>query len=59
MKCFSPFILDYECQALLYEALYRITCNENRDYWASIWFVDETARNMFVTLDPQKFELVL
>ena len=45
--------------ALLYESLYRITCDENREYWANIWFTDPTTKNMFLTLDPLKFELVL
>lgn len=59
LNLFSHLILDYVTQSSIFEALARISDDENKPKWIQSWFDDdEKAKSMFLNWNLDNFEEV-
>ncbi|XP_076329954.1 uncharacterized protein LOC143235602 [Tachypleus tridentatus] len=48
---------DYETQAVILEAVFRLSNPSDRKYWAEKWFQSDQLREHFINFKPDNFEL--
>ncbi|XP_076349980.1 uncharacterized protein LOC143246752 isoform X2 [Tachypleus tridentatus] len=48
---------DYETQAVILEAVFRLSNPSNRKYWSEKWFPSDQLKEQFLNFKPEEFEL--